>query len=69
MKKAPRKGLMFVDAIFNGKPAKSVMIDTGTIYNFFLEVEAKHLGFKLEKDVGGMKVVHSKALIITTLAK
>ena len=35
VRKAPRKGLMFVDATLNGKPAKSVMIGTSATYNLF----------------------------------
>ena len=69
VKKAPRKGLMFVDAVLNWKLAKSVMIDTGTTDNFVSEVKAKCLGLKLEKDVGCMKAVNSKALATTGLAK
>ena len=69
MKKALRKGLMFVDATLNGKPTKSVMIDIGATHNFVFEVETKHLGLKLEKDVGHMKVINSKALATTRLAK
>ena len=69
VKKAPGKGLIFIDAILNGKPAKSVMIDIGTTHNFVSEVEAKRLGLKFEKDVGCMKVVNSKALVTTGLAK
>ena len=60
---------MFVDATLNGKPAKSVMIDTGATNNFVSEIEAKCLGLKLEKDVGRMKVVNSKALATTGFAK
>ena len=37
----PREGLMFVDATLNGKPMKSVMIDTSTTHNFVSKVEAK----------------------------
>ena len=69
VKKALGKGLMFVDAILNGKPVKSVMIDTGATHNFVFEVEAKYLELKLEKDVGCMKAVNSKALATTGLAK
>ena len=69
VKKALRKGLMFVDATLNGKPAKSVMIDTSTTHNFVSEVEAKFLGLKLEKDVSLMKAINSKALTTTGLAK
>ena len=69
VKKAPRKGLIFVDATLNGKPAKNVMIDTSTTHNFVYEVEAKCLGLKLEKDVGHMNAVNSKALATTGLAK
>ena len=69
VKKAPGKGLMFVEATLNEKPAKSVMIDAGATHNFVSEVEAKRLGLKLEKDVGRMKAVNSKALATTGLAK
>ena len=69
VKKAPGKGLMFIDATLNGKPVKSVMIDIGATHNFVFEVEAKRLGLKLEKDVGRMKAVNSKALATTGLAK
>ena len=48
---------------------KSVMIDTGATHNFVYEVEAKSFGLKLEKDVGRMKAVNSRALAITELAK
>ena len=65
MKRAPRKGLMFVDATLNGKPTKSVMINTGATHNFVYDIEAKRLGLKLEKDVGRMKAVNSKALVTT----
>ncbi|XP_062107132.1 uncharacterized protein LOC133818349 [Humulus lupulus] len=68
-KKTLGKGLMFVDATINDKPNKSVMIDTGATYNFFSELEAKRLGLKLEKDVGRMKAVNSKALATTGVAK
>ena len=69
VKKAPRKGLIFVDATLNGKPIKSVMIDTGATHNFVSEVEAKRLRLKLEKDVGHMKAINSKALATTELSK
>ena len=68
VKKAPGKGLMFVNDILNGKPTKSVMIDTGNTHNFVFEVEEKCLD-KLEKDVVCMKVVNSKVLATTRLAK
>ena len=68
-KKTLGKGLMFVDAAINGKPAKSVMIDTGATHNFISELEAKRLGLKLEKDAGRMKAVNSKALATTGVAK
>ena len=69
VKKALGKGLMFVDATLNGKPAKSVMIDTSATHNFDSEVEAKCLGLKLEKDVGCMKAINSKVLTTTGLGK
>ena len=58
VKKAPEKGLMFVDVTLNGKPSKSVMIDTSATHNFVSEVEAKCLGLKLEKDVGRIKAIN-----------
>ena len=69
VKKAPGKGLIFVDATLNGKPPKSVMIDTDVTYNFVSKVEAKRLGLKLKKDVGCMKMINSKALATTELTK
>ena len=62
VKKALGKGLMFVDAILNGKPMKNVMINTSTTYNFVSDVEACCLGLKLEKDVGRMKAMNSKGI-------
>ena len=69
VKKAPGKGLMFVDATLNGKPTKSVMINTSATYNFILKVEVNHLGLKLEKDVVRMKAANSEALATIRLAK
>ena len=51
VKKAPSEGLMFVDATLNGKPTKSVTIDTGATHNFISDVVAKCLWLKLKKDV------------------
>ena len=68
-KKTQGKGLMFVDATIHGKVAKSVMIDTGATHNFVSELEAKRLGLKIEKDVGRMKAVNSKALATAGVAK
>ena len=47
VKKAQRKGLMFIDAILNGNPGNSVMIDIEATQNFVFEVEAKCLGLEL----------------------
>ena len=69
VKKAIGTGLMFINATLNRKPIKSVMIDTGTTYNFVLEVKAKCLRLKLKKDVGRMKTVSSKVLATTGLDK
>lgn len=63
------KGLMFVDASINGKVAKSMMIDTGANNNFISEAEAGRLQLKIEKDVGQMKAVNSKALPILGLSR
>ena len=60
---------MFVDVTLDGKSTKSIIINTDTTHNFVSEVEVKHLGLKLEKDVGRMKAVNSKTLAITRLAK
>ena len=67
--KVSGKGLMFVDATLNGKLVKSMMIDTDTIRYFVSNVEARCLRLKLEKDVGRMKTVNSKALVIMGLVK
>ena len=69
VKKAPGKGLIFVDVVLNGKPMKSVMIDTSATHNFVSKVEAKRLELKLEKDVGRIKVVNLKALATIGLVK
>ena len=60
---------MFVDATLNRKVANSVMIDIGATHNFVSKIEVKHLGLKLDKDVGLMKAVNLKALATTVLAK
>ena len=69
VKKIPEKGLMYVDATLNSKMAGSVMIDTGATHNFILEIEAKRMGLKWEKDHGGIKAVNSEALATTGVAK
>ena len=69
MKKASGKSLMFVDATLNGKPMKSVMINTGATHNFMSDFEASRLGLKLEKGIGRIKAIKSKALATTGLAK
>ena len=62
--------MLFVDASFNGKAAKSVMVDTGATHNFVSEVEAARLGLKLVgDDTGKMKAVNSKAMAIVGAAK
>ncbi|KAJ7971608.1 Gag-asp_proteas domain-containing protein [Quillaja saponaria] len=60
-KKSGNKGLMFVKGHLGGKPAMSVMLDTGATHNFVSEAEAKKLGLKLEMDSGRMKAVNSKS--------
>lgn len=60
---------MFMDANINGKVAKSVMIHTGTTHNFVSEAEAGRMGLKIEKDVGCMKAVNSKALPTLSLSR
>ncbi|XP_062021178.1 uncharacterized protein LOC133737687 [Rosa rugosa] len=68
-KKSQVKCLMFVDGSINGKIAKSVMVDTGATHNFVSETEARRLGLKLEKDVGCIKAVNSKASPTTGLSR
>ncbi|KAJ7949948.1 Retrotransposon protein, putative, Ty3-gypsy subclass [Quillaja saponaria] len=68
-KKSGDKGLMFVKGHLGGKPATSVMLDTGATHNFVSEAEAKKLGLKLEKDSGQMKAVNSKSLPTAGQAK
>ncbi|KAJ7947141.1 Retrotransposon protein, putative, Ty3-gypsy subclass [Quillaja saponaria] len=68
-KKSGDKGLMFVKGHLGGKPATSVMLDTGATHNFVSEAEAKKLGLKLEKDSGRMKAVNSKSLPTAGQAK
>lgn len=60
---------MFVDMVINGKVVKSVMEDTDATYNFCSESEARRLSLSLNKDVGQMKAVNSKALLTVGLAK
>lgn len=66
---------LFLAGTLNGKATKTVMVDLGTTHNFITVREAKRLGFKLEKDVGKMKVVgkmkaiNSQARAITRLVK
>ena len=69
VKKALGKGLMLVNAMLNGKPTKSVMIDICVTYNFLLEVKVKGQRLVLEKDVGPRKAVNLKALATIGLAK
>ena len=69
-KKKTEKGLLFVDASFNGKAAKSVMVDTGATHNFVSKAEAAQLGLKLVgDDTGKMKAVNSKAMATVGAAK
>lgn len=59
-KKAPQKGLMYVDLKVNGKATRA-MVDTGATHNFVSGTEATRLGLKLEKDSSRMKAVNSEA--------
>ncbi|KAJ7958669.1 Retrotransposon protein, putative, Ty3-gypsy subclass [Quillaja saponaria] len=68
-KKSEDKGFLFVKGHLGGKPATSVMLDTGATHNFVSEAEAKKLGLKLEKDSGWMKAMNSKSLPTAGQAK
>ena len=63
------KGLMFVDASINSKPAKGTLVDSGATHNFISEQEARRLELKIEKDTGKMKAVNSEALPIVGVSK
>ena len=52
-----------------GKVATSIMVDTSATHNFIFKGEARKLGLKLEKDLGCMKVINSKAFTTTRVAK
>jgi len=68
-KDAVEKGLMFVDAIINSKPARGTMVDSGATHNFISEQEARRLELKVEKDAGKMKAMNSEALPIVGVSK
>ena len=54
------KGLMYVEAIVNGKATKA-LVDTGATHNFVLEGEAKRLELQASKEGGWLKAVNSVA--------
>ncbi|KAK2967931.1 hypothetical protein RJ640_010541 [Escallonia rubra] len=54
------KGLLYVEAKFNGKPTK-VMVDTGATHNFVTMEEAKRLGLKVVGSGGWLKSVNTNA--------
>ena len=52
------KGLMYVEALVNGKATKA-RVDTGATHNFVSEVEAKRLELQASKEGGWLKAVNS----------
>ena len=69
-KKKIEKGLMFVDASFNGKATKSVMVDKWATHNFISEDEVAWLGLKLvSNDTSKMKAINLKVMAIVKAAK
>ncbi|RVW96014.1 RNA-directed DNA polymerase-like [Vitis vinifera] len=61
MPKTPQsKGLMYVEALVNGKATKA-LVDTGAIHNFVSEDEAKRLELQASKKGGWLKAVNSTA--------
>lgn len=67
-RKAPTKGLMYVDLKINGRATRA-MVDTGAAQHFVAGTEAQRLGLKLEKDSSRMKAVNSEAQPIHGIAK
>ncbi|RVX07653.1 hypothetical protein CK203_021959 [Vitis vinifera] len=61
MPKTPqRKGLMYVEALVNGKATKA-LVDTGATHNFVSEDEARRLELQVSKEGGWLKAVNSAA--------
>ncbi|RVW61382.1 Transposon Ty3-I Gag-Pol polyprotein [Vitis vinifera] len=61
MLKTPQsKGLMYVEALVNGKATKA-LVDTGATHNFVSEDEAKRLEFQASKEGGWLKAVNLAA--------
>ncbi|XP_031106210.1 uncharacterized protein LOC116010851 [Ipomoea triloba] len=54
------KGLMYVEALINGKPTKA-LVDTGATHNFMTEEEARRLGLHWTKGEGWLKTVNARA--------
>ncbi|KAK2970448.1 hypothetical protein RJ640_015544 [Escallonia rubra] len=54
------KGLLYVEAKLNGKPAH-VMVDTGATHNFITMEEAKRLGLNVVDGGGWLKPVNAEA--------
>ncbi|RVW16210.1 Transposon Ty3-I Gag-Pol polyprotein [Vitis vinifera] len=61
MPKTPQsKGLMYVEALVNGKATKA-LVDTGATHNFVSEDEARRLELQASKEGGWLKAVNSTA--------
>ncbi|RVW75349.1 hypothetical protein CK203_010321 [Vitis vinifera] len=61
MPKTPQsKGLMYVEALVNGKATKA-LVDTGATHNFVSEDEARRLELQASKEGGWLKAVNSAA--------
>ncbi|RVW29622.1 hypothetical protein CK203_100961 [Vitis vinifera] len=61
MPKTPQiKGLMYVEALVNGKATKA-LVDTGATHNLVSEDEARRLELQASKEGGWLKAVNSAA--------
>ena len=61
MPKTPQsKGLMYVEALVNGKDTKA-LVDTGATYKFISDDEARRLELQASKEGGWLKAVNSAA--------
>ena len=61
MPKTPQsKGLMYMEALVNGKATKA-LVDTGATHKFVLEDEARRLELQASKEGGWLKAVNSVA--------
>jgi len=63
-----RKGLMYVEAMVNGKPTQA-LVDTGATHNFVTEDEARRLGLRWTKGDGWLKAANARAQPLNGVAR